>query len=587
MELVHPDRLWLLVGVAVVALVARWSHIRRRRDWRELAQAGVPPSDSAYLWLASAACLVGALAQPRWGDTRAQVAAGHDVVLAIDVSRSMGATDAVPDRLGVAVEAAESLIEAIGREPGDRVAIVAFAGRGVLTCPLTQNLGAAIDTLRTFQPGALQPGGTNLAAGLAAAYDAFDVQQREGGRTIVVFSDGEDHPAAWLDVLNRLHSEGVVVHSIVVGDPAEGHPVPRQPRLESEPLIRGGEVVLTRRVDEPLSTIARETGGAFVPLGLASVDLGELYTRRIEPVAKARRTATTKIDRVERFRWWVLPALILSIGANWPRRRGLMRTPIHVLPMLILAIVLVGAEGRPSLTELIDRGREAFAQGRATEALQWFERARALEPGNPVVRYDIAAALFRLERFREARETYESIRSQASPALQVKIDYALGNSALALGDLAEAVRRFDGCLASQARGTDLDRIRADALINRQFALEQASTRSVPKSQGNETRNPNRSRGSQTREDQAVRPEGEGPNGNPSEGTSSPGGESTNDQDANPRQRTGGAGGTGRSAPHAGSPEDQLARALSEIRHDLKARVDEPEPRKLGDDVKDW
>ena len=60
---------------------------------------------------------------------RAPLPAGHDVVLALDVSRSMAARDAVPDRLGAAIESAESLLKGIGREEGDRVAVVAFAGR--------------------------------------------------------------------------------------------------------------------------------------------------------------------------------------------------------------------------------------------------------------------------------------------------------------------------------------------------------------------------------------------------------------------------------------------------------------------------
>ena len=118
-------------------------------------------------------------------------------MLLVDDSRSMAAEDAVPDRLGLAVEAASSLVRALAREPGNRVAVVAFAGRGVLRCPLTENLGAVSDTLHTLRPGDVRPGGTDLGAGLTAALEAFGNREQEpeqaGGRTIVVFSDGEDH----------------------------------------------------------------------------------------------------------------------------------------------------------------------------------------------------------------------------------------------------------------------------------------------------------------------------------------------------------------------------------------------------------
>src|SRR6185437_9839580 len=118
-------------------------------------------------WLGAMVCLVLALAQPRWGRSAiGPMPPGHDVILAVDVSRSMAAEDAVPDRLGLAVEAAESLLKALGRERGTRVGLVAFAGRGVLRCPLTENLGAVVDALDRLRPGDVRPGGTNLGAAL-------------------------------------------------------------------------------------------------------------------------------------------------------------------------------------------------------------------------------------------------------------------------------------------------------------------------------------------------------------------------------------------------------------------------------------
>ena len=99
------------------------------------------PRDGTTFLLACVACLIVAVAQPRWGRLNARpVPPGHDVVLMVDVSRSMAVEDAVPNRLAAAVEAAESLVNALAREPSNRAAVVAFAGRGVLRCPLTENL---------------------------------------------------------------------------------------------------------------------------------------------------------------------------------------------------------------------------------------------------------------------------------------------------------------------------------------------------------------------------------------------------------------------------------------------------------------
>ena len=91
---------------------------------------------------------------------------------------------------------------------------------------MTENLGAASDALKGLRPGDIQPGGTDLGAGLDAAIEAFDTQDHAEGRTIILFSDGEDHVGTWNSQLALLREAGVVVHSIAIGDPAHGHAVP-------------------------------------------------------------------------------------------------------------------------------------------------------------------------------------------------------------------------------------------------------------------------------------------------------------------------------------------------------------------------
>ena len=95
----------------------------------------------------------------------------------------MGAEDATPNRLGLAVEIAESLVLRLARQPSDRSAVVAFAGRGVLRCPLTQNMGAVVDAMERLRPGDVQPGGTDLGAALDAAREAFNPDEPTEGRT--------------------------------------------------------------------------------------------------------------------------------------------------------------------------------------------------------------------------------------------------------------------------------------------------------------------------------------------------------------------------------------------------------------------
>ena len=154
MGFARPEFLWLLtilVPLSIWTIRGRW---RRRKRWQSLAQRGRPSRDGTPGIVAAIVCLIIALAQPRWGNLPGSaLPPGHDLVLMIDVSQSMAAEDAVPNRLAVAVEMAESLVKSLGRDASNRAAVVAFAGRGVRRCPLTENFGAVLDALPSTASG--------------------------------------------------------------------------------------------------------------------------------------------------------------------------------------------------------------------------------------------------------------------------------------------------------------------------------------------------------------------------------------------------------------------------------------------------
>lgn len=579
----RPELLWLLLIVPGLALwVARG---RRRRDsaWRALGQSNPLRRDGALGWLGAVVCLCLALAQPRWGRRAdAPLPPGHDVVLLVDASRSMGAKDAVPDRMGVAVESAGSLVKALGREPGNRAAVVAFAGRGRLLCPLTENLDAVADALRALRPGEVRPGGTDLAAGLESALDAFDAEDHSEGRTIVVFSDGEDLAGRWPAEVERLRAAGVLVHSVAIGDAARGHSVPSG--KGSGVLVYDGSPVVSRRDDRAFEALARATGGAVIRLGLAATDLGRLYTTRIEPIARSRREAIRPSERVERFPPLLVAALVLGLAGSWPRRSRWIR-PRRWVVLAFLSLAALGA-GRSddSAARLVERGRSAYSQGRFAEALAAFDRAIALNPRAAVPRYDAGAALFQLQRFPEALTRYQEARERAGAALRTKIDFALGNTALTLGDVAAALGHYDDCLGSTARGVALDAVRRDAAINRRFAEQQARQPSAP---------PESEQNPSDQNPRDRRPKGQQGEGSGSQSHSqSPGqggsqGESAQDSTGAGRRGPGGAGGAGAAPPGPGSPEERLASALKNLREARDHRRIDDELPAADEHRRDW
>ena len=209
--------------------------------------------------------------------------------------------------------------------------------------------------------------------------------------------------------------------------------------------------------------------------------------------------------------------------------------------------------------------------------------------------YDAAAVLFRLGRYEEARDRYTEARAHADDALRTKIDYAMGNTALAMGDVPGAIAAYDVCIASTARGVDLDAVRKDASINREFAYQQAQSPAIPQGQGPDDQSPSRRPDGRRTPDRPPGGDGSSAEGDDDNGPSAggPNGQDQADQDGRNRRRrrrTGGAGGSRTTPPGASgeSPEDRLDAALDDIRSAQSRRLpDEPPPASPGGDGRDW
>ncbi len=619
MSFAHPEQLWLLLILPIMTVWVVRGRSLSRRAWTGLAQRGRIPRDGTAGLIGCATCLVVAMAQPRWGHEQPPpLPPGHDVVLAIDVSRSMAAEDAVPNRLALAALAAESLVNALAADPANRVGLVAFAGRGVVRCPLTENLGAVLEALHRLRPGTVRPGGTDLGAALDSACEAMGAEEHAHGRAIVIFSDGEDHAVRWSTRLEHLVQEDVTVHAVTIGDAAQGHAIPVG--KNGQPLTYHGAPVLSRRMDAAVEQIARETGGVLVRLGMASSDLGSLYQTKIEPATRRHRETSGNKTRAERFPLCLLAALGLLLAGSCPRRRGWAwrwtwpwpSALYRPLPKLGLGLVvcvgcaaITGAVGPARQTgsnlaaETVALGQRAYNEGRLEEALSAFETAVELVPRSAIPHYDVAATLFQLGRYEKAQERYLEARRMADASLCTKIDFVLGNTRLALGDIAGAIAAYDQCLSSRAQGAAMDSVRRDAAVNRQFALDQSQSLTAP---DGENAN-DQSRSSQPDQKGARnRRAGGGDEQSPDEqaenGPEAGGGGSGNGLEGNPdprrpprgRRRMGGAGGarSSQAGPAGDSPEDRLDAALEHIRSAQNRRLpdDEP-PASANDDRKDW
>lgn len=319
---VHLDALhwlWAVLGLAAVMVIG---FAVKRRDLRRFADDTLLPRllartsvSSQYvrasLVVAALILLVAALIDPRWGVSYRQVQQrGIDLVVLLDVSKSMLAQDAQPDRLGRAKQFIGDLVDRLG---GDRVALVTFAGTASLKCPLTVDHNAFRLAMRTAGPEWAPRGGSLLGDALRLARNAF-TDEVPDHKAIVIFSDGEDHGSYPLEAARNLFAElAVPIYTVGIGGSGEGARIPVETAGATNWLTYDGQEVWSKMNPVLLRDIALATGGAFVPVGVGTVDMGHIYADRIEPVAKrVFETATVKRHHPQ-FQWFAGLALALLL----------------------------------------------------------------------------------------------------------------------------------------------------------------------------------------------------------------------------------------------------------------------------------
>lgn len=315
MNWVAPEYAWLILLGIPATLLLRWAAVRRRRDLRQLTGeevARLPLSArvrrwSAFLLPAAAFLLViSALCRPQWGQvTVQQQSKGLDILIALDVSRSMLADDLPPTRLAAAKAALAGLLP---RLQGDRIGLIAFAGSAFQVCPLTSDYGTFADALAETGTDTIPLGGTSLAAALVEARRAFGKSER-GGKVLIMISDGEDHGSDVSAATQALRDAGVTIHSVAAGTVSGGLiPLAGGEFLKN----REGAIVKSRLRKEPLFALAAASGGRQLDLASDPQALGRLYATELS-AGERREITKTRQHLAERFQFPLALALFLLL----------------------------------------------------------------------------------------------------------------------------------------------------------------------------------------------------------------------------------------------------------------------------------
>ena len=321
----HPGYLWLTALAPCLCLFYAWAARRRKRLAERFASAQalarITQNLSPARRAAKAAMLVAAvlfmalaLAEPRWGTSlRVIKRTGLDMMIVLDVSKSMLAEDILPSRLARARLEARGLAETLR---GDRVGLVVFAGRAFYQCPLTLDYGAFNMFLEQADTDSIPVGGTDMAQAIDTALSSFpETGAKTGRRLMIIFSDGEDHSGRLEASVEEALKRGVTIFTVPVGTP-EGSPIRIKDAKTGQSVFlkdAQGNIVLSKVDPRQMADIAVKTGGGLATLTGGDNPIEKIYETTIMKMERAELESMKQKIHESRFVWPLLLALLLLV----------------------------------------------------------------------------------------------------------------------------------------------------------------------------------------------------------------------------------------------------------------------------------
>ena len=318
----HKEFIWLSIAVVffiiLFVLLVRWkSKVIKRIGDRNLVKMLIGRYSSTLfalkfgmLSVAFAAGVVMVMDLRKPGGTEGINRKGIDVVIALDVSKSMLATDLAPNRL----ERAKQLIgKLMNKMPDDRIGLVLFAGKAYLQMPLTTDHGAAAMFVSSAAPDAVPQQGTVISEALRRSANAFNAAERRF-KAVILISDGEDHDPEAVNTAKELSEQGMMINTIGVGSPDGSYiPDPATGQNKIDPAT--GATVISKLNEEVLKQIAANTNGIYIHLQESDEAVRQLQQQLSQIEAKA--FGDVSLMNFKAYYWWFAGAMLILLLAEY------------------------------------------------------------------------------------------------------------------------------------------------------------------------------------------------------------------------------------------------------------------------------
>ena len=418
-----------------------------------------------------------ALARPKldyeWQETEMR---SLDILVGVDTSRSMLATDQSPNRIERAKLAVLDLMRLAKR---DRLGLIAFSGTAFLQCPLTIDRNAFVQSVNSLSTDIIPQGGTALGEAINEAIRAFE-KEEDNHKVLVLMTDGEDHEEGIAGAIQKANDIGMKVFTIGLGS-AEGELIQvRNPQTGKLDFLKddGGNVVKSRLNESLLRQLSTDTGAFYLPMQGADT-IERLYASGLAGLTPSRVENQMTKRYIERFQWPLgFAILLLFIEILLPEvyRPGRKRPNAATAAVALLLFLLA-----PNTSASPAEARRQMDSGNYASALDTYEQLLSETDDDSPIRarlhYNAGTAAYKAKEYDKAETNFRKALNlpEAPLPLQQRAFYNLGNSLFRLGEETQnpddkikqwtgALKQFEGAnnLSQQLEGSFEDE---DALFN--------------------------------------------------------------------------------------------------------------------------